>query len=427
MQGFPRRQARASALAAAGIRKHRRVALRLVELLAMFAYLATQVTAQPRLTKDQWRQDLKFLATELPVKHKNLFFKLPKAEFERRVARIDESIPTLTDLQIRAELVRLVASVGNEHTSINAFAGAPSFPILFATFRDGILVTAAPADQPQAVGARLVAINGTPIAEIRDRLAPYIAQENDISLLVGIPALLRMAAPLSAERILPAMDRAAFELERDGAPFTLDLRSAQKPNVSSLTRGSEPRLYSEHRTRGLDYWFEYLPEQKTIYVQYNDCRNMKEQSFEQFTGEVMKTADSRATARFIIDLRFNGGGNSAVIRPLLTALQARKMAQVFALVGHDTFSSGFMAALDLRKYSQAVLVGEAMGQRPNSYSDIRRIQLPNSGIVAWYCTQYFRLAATGDPPHIEPDVLVPIEAKDYFSGRDAAFEYALSH
>ena len=427
MQSFLSRQARAIALVVACIRRHRRVALPLVELLAMFACLATEATAQPRLTKDQWRQDLKFLATELPAKHKNLFFKLPKAEFERQVARIDASIPTLTDLQIRAELVRLVASVGNEHTAVSAFAGTPSFPILFATFRDGILVTAAPADQPQAVGARLVAINGTPIEEIRGRLAPYIAQENDISLLIGIPALLRMAAPLHVERILPDMDRAAFQLERDGVPFTLDLRSAPKSNLSSLTRGSEPRLYSEQRTRGLDYWFEYLTEQKTIYVQYNDCRNMKEQSFEQFTAEVMKTADSRAAARFIIDLRFNEGGNSAVIRPMLKSLQVRKMAHVFALVGHDTFSSGFMAALDLREYSRAVLVGEAMGQRPNSYSDIRRIQLPNSGIVAWYCTQYFRLAETGDPPHIEPDVLVPIEAKDYFSGRDAAFEYALSH
>ena len=402
--------------------------VRTTRLVAFFVVLsAAHSAAQPVLTPDQWRDDLRFLATELPAKHKNLFFKLPKAEFDRQVARMDAEIPNMTDLQIRASLVRLMASVGNEHTTINAFAGEPSFPIVFVDFGDGIFVIAALANQPSAVGAKLRAINGVSVKELRDKLRPYVAEENDISSLVGIPALLRLAAPLRVEGIIPGMDRAQFELERGGAHFTLDLPSARKPDFKSLTHGKEPRLYAEHRIRALDYWFEYLPERKTIYVQYNDCRNMKEQSFSQFTTEVMKAADLRGVDRFIVDLRFNSGGTSTVIRPLVTALMARKSAKVFTLVGRDTFSSGFMGALDLRDQAHAILVGEAMGQRPNSYSDIRTLKLPNSGLTAWYCTKFFRLAEVGDPPQIEPDVRVPLDSKDYFSGRDAVLEYALSH
>jgi C-terminal processing protease CtpA/Prc len=141
----------------------------------------------------------------------------------------------------------------------------------------------------------------------------------------------------------------------------------------------------------------------------------------------MNVADSSGAQKLVVDLRFNGGGNSTVIRPLVQALKSRRAIKVYTLVGRYTFSSGFMAALDLQKQNGAVLVGEAMGQRPNTYGDIRPLKLPNSGLTAWYCTKYFRLVADSDPPSIQPDVTVVLSASDYFAGRDAVMDYVLSH
>ncbi len=40
-------------------------------------------SSSPAATReDKWRQDLKVLATELPRRHKNLFFQMSKDEFE---------------------------------------------------------------------------------------------------------------------------------------------------------------------------------------------------------------------------------------------------------------------------------------------------------------------------------------------------------
>ena len=398
-----------------------------VRFLGALALLAATGSAQTPLTPEQWRQDLQFLAAELPRKHKNLFYELPKAEFERQVRALDAAIPSMTELQIRAALTKLVASARNAHTTINGLEGTPAFPIEFLRLGEDMYVTAIAAGHERALQARLVAVNDTPARDVWSSLLPYVPQENDVIPTVMVPGLLRSAAMLFVEQITPGIDRARFELEREGERFTIELASSVRLDAIRWARiRTEPRALKEARGRGLDYWFEYLPEEKTIYVQYNACRDMAGQPFKEFTAQVMKAVDSQPVERFVIDLRYNGGGDSKVIKPMLEALKLRKRLKLYALVGRYTFSSGYMAARDLKNQARAVLVGEAMGQKPNGYGDIRPLKLPNSGLTAWYCTKFFRLEK-GDPRQVEPDVPAPTEARDYFSGRDAAMEYAVTH
>jgi hypothetical protein len=62
---------------------------------------AGQRTAQMRpLTKEQWREDLRYFARELPRRHKNLFHATSREQFERSVAELHEEIPTLQGHQI---------------------------------------------------------------------------------------------------------------------------------------------------------------------------------------------------------------------------------------------------------------------------------------------------------------------------------------
>jgi hypothetical protein len=82
-----------------------RISSRSVLMIIVQAFLLVVVgvasvgRARRNLGPEEWRQDLKFLASELPRKHKNLFFQLSKNEFERQVRELDESIPTLTEIE----------------------------------------------------------------------------------------------------------------------------------------------------------------------------------------------------------------------------------------------------------------------------------------------------------------------------------------
>ena len=380
------------------------------------------VGSAAQLTPEQWREDLRVLATELPKRHKNLFHTQPKADFERQVRHLDEAIPRMSEIEIRAGFTRLVASAGNAHTSVDAFSGTPTFPIAFRVFPEGFYVTHVRGDLPQALGARLVAVNGTPIDSVRRRLLPYFAKENRMAEIVFVPVLLTVAAPLLVEGVIQSLDQATYTLETDGKRFDVSLRSGSQ----ELTAAMMPRVYRERQDRNLDYWFEDAAVSRTVYVQYNACRNMKERSFKDFTGDLMRTAREHDAERLIIDMRFNLGGNDSVVRPLVKAVKSDRRLRVHVLVGRLTYSSGAKAALDFRR-AGATLVGEAMGQRPNAYGNSRPLRLPNSGLTVSYAIHFWRYITTSDPDVVEPDVPVVTTAADYFAGIDGPLNYALSH
>ena len=62
-----------------------------------------------RPSKEEWRRDLRYFATELPKRHKNLFHTVSREAFDRSVADLDAAIPALEDHQIVVGLMRIAA------------------------------------------------------------------------------------------------------------------------------------------------------------------------------------------------------------------------------------------------------------------------------------------------------------------------------
>src|SRR4029079_18472040 len=68
------------------------------------------------------------------------------------------------------------------------------------------------------------------------------------------------------------------------------------------------------------YWRQFLPESKTLYVQYRQCADDPKLKFADFAAQTLAQIDEIKPRRVIVDLRFNGGGNSRVLSPLTAAL-----------------------------------------------------------------------------------------------------------
>src|SRR6266851_3893611 len=49
------------------------------------------------LSPQEWREDLRYLAEQMRLKHKSLFHTMPEAEFKGAVAKLDADIPSLND------------------------------------------------------------------------------------------------------------------------------------------------------------------------------------------------------------------------------------------------------------------------------------------------------------------------------------------
>src|SRR5436309_11393536 len=86
----------------------------------------------------RWRQDLRYLAAELPRLHGNLFFELKREEFESALQELDAAVPNLSDEEIAVGMARIVARADDAHTHV--FLGARRLPLVLHWFRDGIFV-----------------------------------------------------------------------------------------------------------------------------------------------------------------------------------------------------------------------------------------------------------------------------------------------
>ncbi len=403
-----------------------------ISVLARAQSLAAQ---NPReLSRDEkWRQDLSYLYTELPKRHKNLFFKITGARFDREVARIIEAVPKLSDSEIRLELRRLTAMIGDPHTRIQ-YVREKTYPITFYQFSDGVFGAAAAEEYKAALGAELVRIGETDLDRAKDILRPVITVENEWWFKQQFPNYLTDPEILHLLKLLPSADEGDFTFRDSNAKeFVVKLRPVSVKEEIKLIRpfdsspGKAP-LYL--RNPDEYYWYEYLADSKTLYLHYRRCAEMPERPFDRFAMALLRFMNENPVERMVIDLRLNGGGNSFILMPFINALSRRRdvnqTGRLFVLIGRGTFSSAYLNALRLKLETKAILVGEPTGQRPNSYGEIKTMTLPHSKLPVQYSTKYFK-TMDGDPPALNPDIPVECSSSDYASGRDPVLERVLNY
>ena len=87
------------------------------------------------LSKEQWRQDLAYLAAELPKRHANAFHFISRERFEAEVAELDGKLDRLNADEIYAGMDRIANLIGDGHTYIKVPEDNANFPISRAFWR----------------------------------------------------------------------------------------------------------------------------------------------------------------------------------------------------------------------------------------------------------------------------------------------------
>lgn len=402
-------------------------------------------------TPQQWREDLRYLAQELPRRHPNPFHAISAEAWTQEVAALDEAIPILPDHIIIVRLTRLVALLGDVHNSLSR-AGSPylfrQYPLSLINRPDGIFVQTIASnpvstnrgiiDNHRLTLRRVVAIGGMDIEQAKERATSLIAAENTYSATTSLAGLLVIPEVLHALGVIPDMEHGVYTLadetgqriEKEFAPFTLtELNQMTALSWVGIRRWTPP-LYNS-RPNSVNYWYAYLPESRALYLRYVRCQEMANQPFASFMQELAGVASVNPTDRLILDLRFNGGGNSAILDPLIEAIRnepsVNQRGKLFVLINNGTFSSATLNANSLQLRTNAILIGEPTGDRPNSYGEVRQFTLPNSGLTVNHATRFFRLRLQDDPPALLPDVVVPYPFLAYVAGLDPVLEAALRY
>jgi hypothetical protein len=408
-----------------------------VYVLSATAHARARPATQPS-SPEAWVADVRVLVEELPKRHIDPFKKITRDRFIEEADRLCADTARLTLDQFHVRLLQLVALLGDGHTTLSWGDAQTDFgrlPVSIVRLKDGYFIDGIDPGHAALLGGRIIRAGDLDIGVAAARIATLFPYENDASMYNGVSWWLGVPEALEVLGIVPTRRQVALHVQtRDGKPLTATLAPAPRGKpITFVVLPTQDMLKWPKLTnvRPDFYWFEHVPEHKSVYLRYDRCANDPKKILLLFSKELFEFLDAHESdaQRVIIDLRRNGGGNSLVFAPVIAGLATRERftrgGNVIVLIGPRTFSSGMMNALQLKQHAGAVLMGRPTGQKPNSFGEVRSFPLPNLGATMNYSTKRFTQIEEDDPPSLMPDVLVEPTADDYFAGRDVALERAL--
>ncbi len=381
----------------------------------------------------RWLEDINFLSSELPQKHKNLFFKKSKEDFFTEIDSLKMNIDSFNDYEIELQIAKIVASIKDAHTSVPLKVNR-LLPLELYWFSDGIYVILAPVQYKEILYCKIKKINKFCIEEIVDALSSIISYENEIHLKSQLPKFLPAIELLYDLGFVNDIDSLELTFEDKNKKIrTLNVNSFPLKEwremhsliKSDLVHMKSLPLYRKNSHK--NYWFQYIPDANIVYFKYNTCRDMLPIDVFTFCKNLVKFIEKHKVKKLIIDLRNNSGGNSSLLDPFIEDIKnlekINEIGKLFVIIGRETFSSALLNAFFLKESTAAIFLGEPTGGKPNCYGELQRFTLKNSGLTVCYSTEYYKIIEDDNLPSFFPDVNITLTIQNYVDNQDPCFEY----
>lgn len=378
-----------------------------------------------------WKKDVRFLATELPRLYPEGFSAQTRRAWDAQAQRIENAVPKMSDSEVKVGLLRMIALLADSATRLQ-WSGERFFPMSVQSFPDGVRVTRVVQELERAVGARLVKIGDTPIDAAAKPLGELSACADDGCRQDALARYLTSAEILRALNLVPPSGSATFGFEDDAGRFSLELPASgpRDTNIGMWATAidSSPEkqpLYMRHREE--NYWFELLPESKTVYVQYARSRPGSGKAIGPFADELFRAAQEKEIDRLVLDLRRNTATDVAFLRPFIDKVESkpalRGPGKLFVIVGPLTYPAGAENARELARRYRATIVGETVPARGRRTGESKSLVLPGSKLRVIYPT-----LSSGPPESkpLVPDLAIEPTFDSLKQGTDAALEAILA-
>lgn len=382
---------------------------------------------------EKWEQDLDQLAESLPINHKNLFHTMKRDFFYQRIAQLKSELNTLDNIEILVNICKIVAAARDAHTSV-LFPARDFLPFKVYWFEEGIYILAAASGQTGLINCRVERINGIEINHVVKLFKEVISYENELFFRSQFPDYMCAVDILYGLEIVDETDKVELDLMGiDGNLFRVVVPSISSESYHGISTEADFDTDDRPLYRKIvekPYWSHMINNHKTLYFNYNRCKEMKADDFGDFTESLMNQIEKNDVERLILDLRNNRGGNSTLLEPFIDKIRkCEKINQegcLFVIIGRDTFSSALLNAFALKSMTKATFIGEPSGGKPNCYGEVQHFKLSNSKVGIRYSTKYYKLINDDTLPSLYPDVQFLPTFQDFIENRDPCLDYILA-
>lgn len=383
---------------------------------------------------DRWREEGRRIVQILEQVHPNPWFRCPRSRFLAAVADLEKNLPHLDEYRVILRWRVLLASLGDEHTLLfEDISESRSWPLLVRILPQGVFVRYTDEAHRDWLGARITAVGNEPVEDFLESLNPFVSAAVPSYRQVKLGMMFRFGWEwLTALRQVSDGTPAQLSLVlKNGRKIKSTIESVDSGSVQWISlSGKGPLLRDVDPERS--YAFRLLDRSRTLYLRYRACRNDDSESVETFAERLEKGCQGLPLARVIVDLRGNGGGNSALFDPLNRWIEKQKVfarpGSVLVLTDARTFSSAFLNAWSLQERGAKVL-GAEPGQPINAYGDVRATALPGLHATLGCSTKSFILLPNENMAwhqSLKPDAALDESINDSLGLTDSVLDRVLA-
>lgn len=424
------------------------------------------------ISRSQASADIDTLIYTLSEVHPNLYNNISESSLNSQIADFKANLQDSTSvIDLYKALAPIIAKIGDAHTTmvlpyrevmIEAGKYIPVFPTIDSN--TGKMFVKASVGNCVPYDSEILSINGISAKEMVEKMLTFAGGEREFFRLtmidnniMGLFHMLFAASEYDIKYVAPN--------SKEAKCVKLQAVEADKLNDGLVLSPKILKLMEEH---GGDqpYTFRIIDGRKVAVMNFDACVDVK--GMQVFADSMFTVLREQSIKDLIIDVRYNGGGNSNVgdvllkyiapkpfvqygktlvkVTPTTIALTGNRyekpdthiipenqssrheplpMAQRFAgnvylLTSHTTFSSASSFAWAFKEAGCGTVIGEETGGMSVHYGDVIGFRLPNSGLAVNVSHKRFWLpgANENDIHGVIPDIICP---------QDEALEKALQY
>lgn len=363
-------------------------------LVLVFLFLSFAAFPQKNAA---WQSDLRFLQQTIHKDYPFLFRNISAAAFDAAVDQLYDAMPGMQEHECLAGLTRMVASIKYGHTSLPWRDSKLKFhmtPLNFYWFSDGLYVEGTTKDNSDILGAKILKVEGKPVLEVLQAIRPLVPAENNQFFKSRGPDYLGIPEALHAQGVTNTLkNNITYIFEKNGKTFEKVIPATEafqipkfygftKPGGDWLTARDTSTLPLYLKNQDRIYYYEYLPESKTVYIRHSQIQDEPELPISVFYKNLYSFIEKNEVERLVLDVRLNGGGNNYLLKPIITGLietkKINRPGKFFVIIGRRTFSACQNLVNEFSNYTNAIFVGEPTAENINFYGDNNRITLPKT-------------------------------------------------